>query len=46
MFEFVHQICSGFDYFDNGVHHGLNTGLGFPILDKKGLLYLVVVCNL
>lgn len=24
--------------FDNGVHHGLNTGLGFPILGKKPII--------
>jgi hypothetical protein len=42
MFEFVHQISSGFGYFDNGIHHGLNTGLDFPILDYALLLLFVV----
>lgn len=35
MFEFVHWIC---DVIDKAVRYGLNTGLSFPILDKKPII--------
>lgn len=35
MFEFVHWIC---DVIHKAVRYGLNTGLSFPILDKRTII--------